>query len=614
MAGYNPYQQADHQPHGQASPYSQGQPSPGTQQFRPQVASPPLRHQQGGSPYGQVDPDGQHSQYGGTPYGGNQGRGTPQQNQGYFAPQNQAGVNNDSGIAGLTSQVGGMGLGNDTGAPHRPNKKKNRHAYHNLEQPASASQNPQGAPQSQFNYGNTDAGASHPYTGQQVTSAMNQFPAQAGAPFSPGQTPAPGFGSQPAPIPTASGPPVSAQGKVDPEQIPSIARARDAAAQYYLEHIYPTMEQHIPPPAAVPFVSYDQGNSSPKYARLTLNHIPSTSESLSATALPLGLILQPLAPLQEGEQAIPVLDFGESGPPRCRRCRTYINPFMIFRSGGNKLVCNMCTFPNDVPPDYFAPTDPSGVRVDRAQRPELTMGTVEFMVPREYWAKEPVGLHWLFLIDVGQEAINRGFLQAFCEGVKNALYGDDDEEAENKQENGDALGPRRRLPMGSKIGFVAFERAMYFFNCNAKLDQAQMLVMPDLEDPFVPVGSDGLFVDPYESKTVITGLLQRLPSLFQNQRAPEPALLPVLQSAQAALSSTGGKIVCSLAALPTWGPGRLFLRDKNDLHGMDTEKKLFQTEQSDWKRTANKLVESGVGVDFFLAAAGGGYMDVATIG
>ena len=29
-----------------------------------------------------------------------------------------------------------------------------------------------------------------------------------------------------------------------------------------------------------------------------------------------------------------------------------------------------------------------------------------------------------------------------------------------------------------------------------------MLVMPDIEDPFVPLGSEGLFVDPYDSKCV----------------------------------------------------------------------------------------------------------------
>lgn len=425
-------------------------------------------------------PNFQQHQYTQKPQNGYQSQGTPSQEQGgYFPPQGQTPMDEHGQTQELAAQMGGMSLGGETPGASRPNKKKNRHAYHNLDQQTVATQafNQSTGNAEQYvnqeqpqQYGQQwDSG--HSYAGQPITPAMNQFPAQPNTPFSPGigahspglrKTSAP----MPPPQPSTSG--VSAQGRVDPEQIPSIPRARDGATQYYLDHLYPTMEQHLPPPGAVPFVAVDQGNSSPKFARLTLNNIPSSSDSLSSTGLPLGLVLQPLAPLQAGEMPIPVLDFGELGPPRCRRCRAYINPFMTFRSGGNKLVCNMCTFPNDVSPEYFAPTDPTGIRVDRAQRPELTTGTVEYLVPKEYWSKPPVGLRWLFVLDVSQDAVQKGFLSAFCEGIISALYGADIED--NGEENAETEGVlpegMRKIPFGSKVGFVAFDKTMHFFNCH----------------------------------------------------------------------------------------------------------------------------------------------------
>jgi protein transport protein SEC24 len=140
-----------------------------------------------------------------------------------------------------------------------------------------------------------------------------------------------------------------------------------------------------------------------------------------------------------------------------------------------------------------------------------------------------------------------------------------------------------------------------------------MMIMPDIEDPFVPL-SDGLFVDPYESRAVISSLLTRLPTLFANIKNAEPALLPTLNSCLAALEKTGGKIVCSLSALPTWGPGRLFMRDDGKYSGGEPDKKLFTTEHPAWKKVAEKMVAAGVGADFFLAAPSGGYLDIATIG
>lgn len=478
MSGHELYHAAGYQSPRDDARDQQTQTQSATPQFRPQIAPAPTGYHQASSAQVQA-PYSQQNYYGNGPPSGYQAQGAVMPPQGFF-PLGQSG---EGQLGELASQMGNMAIGGDTGSISRPNKKKNRHAYHNLDQSGGISQLVGGTLTGQFSpalHHSADPSHSpstgHPYAGQPVTPAMNQFPAPAGTQFSPaiqaatpgfvGQTPT--FGSPNPSIPTPSGPGVSAQGRVDPEQIPSIPRSRDSAAEYYLDHIYPTIEQHLPPPSAVPFVAQDQGNSSPKYARLTLNNIPSTSDALAATALPLGLVLQPLAPVQEGESQIPVLDFGESGPPRCRRCRTYINPFMTFRSGGNKLVCNMCTFPNEVSPEYFAPTDHSGVRVDRLQRPELTHGTVEYMVPKEYWAKEPIGLRWLFVIDVSQEAVTKGFLDAFCEGILGALYGKREVGPNSENTNGDQA-TSRSIPAGSKVGFVTYDKAIHFYNCNVSL-------------------------------------------------------------------------------------------------------------------------------------------------
>ncbi|EER23231.1 Sec23/Sec24 family protein [Coccidioides posadasii C735 delta SOWgp] len=554
---------------------------PAAPQFIPPIAQQPSGYPQGGA----APPPGQ--------YGAIHGQAAP---AGFQPPQPFQGPPQSSpqggAIEGLTSQMGGLGISGDMAGSVRGHKKKHRHAYHDIIPPAGSSQAFGGMPQGQIQNPSQylDTGVNQP---PQPTSPMIT-PAQR----TPGLQPTHGTGDGS----------VATHGKVDPAHVPGVPPSRDIPAQYYLHHVYPTMERHRPPPAAIPFIAHDQGNSSPKFARLTLNNIPSTADLLSSTSLPLGMVLQPLAPLDPGEQTIPVLDFGDAGPPRCRRCRAYINPFMVFKAGGNKFVCNMCTFPNDVPSEYYAPLDPSGIRVDRMQQPELMLGTVEFMVPKEYWNKEPVGLRWLFVLDTSQEAVNGGFLEACCEGIIGALYG-----GQHTVDNENGEASNERLPAGAKVGIITFDKEMHFYNLSASLQQAQMIVMPDLDDPFVPL-SEGLFVDPQESKHVICSLLTQIPALFSNIKNPEPALLPTINAAFSALEATGGKIICSLASLPTWGPGRLFMREDGKGQGTDAEKKLFTTEHPGWKKVATKMAESGVGIDFFIAAGGGKYMDVATIG
>ena len=445
--------------------------APAPPQFQHPVAQSPYQQQQqqgmGGPAYGTAP------QYHGGPQAPMGGLPPPPPGQMYGMPQDQGfqgGQLPPSRDGTLASQMAGMDLGAADGQGTVRRKKKDRHAHHTVETAGSSQafngMPPPGTPSTQFL--NNMAGQPSPGFG-------GQFGTPQGTPqmFSQGQfSPGPGAAAfpssgpvSPAGFPQGNGSAdasatISTAGptRVSADDLPSVPASRDVVQDYFLKNIYPTFERHVPPPATVSFVAYDQGNSSPKYTRLTMNNIPATADGLHATGLPLGLLLQPLAPLQTGEAEIPVLDFGEAGPPRCRRCRAYINPFMMFRSGGSKFVCNLCTHPNDTAAEYFCATSPQGVRVDRDQRPELHRGTVEFVVPKEYWTKEPTGLRWLFLIDATQESYNKGFMETFCDGILAALYGGEDEET---NEDGE---PKRRLPEGSKVGFVTYDKDIHFYN------------------------------------------------------------------------------------------------------------------------------------------------------
>ncbi|KAF3931865.1 hypothetical protein ABW19_dt0206606 [Dactylella cylindrospora] len=588
-------------------PMQQGGPSP----YQPQGGPQAPYYGQSQSPYGQQSPPMQPPDTPGMLYGSAPG---------------------GSDVGGLAAGMSGMTLGVPEqhvaghGGTHR---KKKARAYHNVDSavlpPMDAAPAPGFTPQPMMGH---DAGSGFVTPGLQgqMPPPMGQPPfgvpapspyappgqLQASSPF--GAAPTGQLGEYSAAIKPATGAgPTSGQQRVDPDDIPSVPEAREAAQRAADATIYPTLERHQPPPATADFMAHDQGNSSPKFARMTLNNVPATAELLATTSLPLSLILTPLATQKPEEGPVPVLDFGEIGPPRCRRCRTYINPFMQFTSSGSKFVCNMCLFPNnEVAPEYFSPIDSQGRRMDRDTRPELSKGTVEFVVPKEYWAKPPTPLRWIFLIETGREAVDKGWTDVVAKAIKAALYdGVEDGEGE-PDENGEIQIKGRKLPKGCKVGIVTFDRDIGFYNLSPKLDTAQLMMMTDHEEPFVPL-EDGLFVDPYESRAQIEGLLDLLPSLHAHTRVPETAILPVLTTAISALESTGGRIMCCMTTLPTLKvAGSLVMRDDPNSHSGEKERQLFKTDNPTYLSLAKKLVEAGVGIDMMLGPST--YIDVATLG
>ncbi|KAI9011499.1 Sec23/Sec24 trunk domain-containing protein [Gaertneriomyces semiglobifer] len=397
--------------------------------------------------------------------------------------------------------------------------------------------------------------------------------------------------------PTSTGGSVpQARSRIDPNQVPSPLVVHEQDQLQYDSGAYSTTCRQVPPLATTQYKAIDDGCSNPRFMRLTTYNFPLTDELANLTNVPLGLILQPLADLSHEEEPIEVVDFGESGPIRCNRCKAYLNPYFMWIEGGRRYVCNLCGFSNECPAEYFSNLDMNGRRMDYNRRPELRRGTIEFVATKEYCARPPRPVSYVFAIDISWAALQSGMVQVAVDAIKSILY---------PGETGNGL------PAGAKVGIVSFDKSVQFYNLAAALDQPQMLVVADMEDVFVPL-NDGFLVDPIESRTVIGNLLDTLPTIFETNRTAEVALGALAQATLGALKDLGGKLTIFQSMLPTFGPGALKNREDPKLLGTDKERMLYEPQEYFWRKLGQEFSSAGVCVDMFLFPTQ--YIDVATIG
>ena len=234
------------------------------------------------------------------------------------------------------------------------------------------------------------------------------------------------------------------------KQIPSLPEIHEINQALWRTNPFCTWDHRLMPPnSQTDYTAIDQCNSSPKFARLTLPVVPISAETLEKTELPLALVLQPLAQQRPEEMPIPVIDFGDEGPPRCSTCMSYISPFHSFGSGGTQFFCPLCQAATQTRQSYYSPVDPSGRRVDMDNRPELKYGTVDFIAPREYWAKdhEPKPIHWIIAVDVSSDSVKKRIPEVAADAIRSALYGD-----------------KGGLPEGAKVAIITFDRSVHFYN------------------------------------------------------------------------------------------------------------------------------------------------------
>ncbi|KAL2996312.1 hypothetical protein AAZX31_10G266200 [Glycine max] len=421
----------------------------------------------------------------------------------------------------------------------------------------------------------------------------------------PGPSQAPRMFGMPPPLPNQSmtttispavgqtGAPMAGPSKIDPNQIPRPT----PGSSVILHETRQGNQATIPPPATSEYIARDTGNCSPRYMKCTINQIPFTADLLTTSGMQLAMLVQPLALPHPSEEPIQVVDFGESGPVRCSRCKAYINPFMKFIDQGRRFICNLCGFSDETPRDYHCNLGPDGRRRDADERPELCRGTVEFVATKEFMVREPMPAVYFFLIDVSMNAVQTGATAAACSAISRVIKDKDLPE-----------GPR------TLVGVATFDSTIHFYNLKRALQQPLMLIVPDVQDVYTPLQTD-VIVPLSECRQHLELLLESIPTMFQNNRTSESAFGAAIKAAFLAMKDTGGKLLVFQSVLPSIGIGALSAREAegrtNISAGEKEAHKLLQPADKAFKELAVEFAEYQVCVDVFVTTQT--YVDIASI-
>eukprot|EP00775_Hariotina_reticulata_P013331 gene13331-13460_t len=206
--------------------------------------------------------------------------------------------------------------------------------------------------------------------------------------------------------------------------------------------------------------------------------------------------------------------------------------------------------------------------------------------------RPPMPPVYFFAIDVSAAAYASGMVAVAAKAISSCL---------------DQLAGDER----TMVGFLTYDSSLHFYNLKASLTAPQMLVVTELDDPFLPLPDD-LLVHLHESRAVVDALLEVLPQGYNSTTSNDSAMGPALQAAFFVMGHVGGKLLLFQAGMPSLGAGKLKASRENlNLYNTEREPTLRNPEDPFFKHWAGEASSKQITLDLFLGT--NGYADLASL-
>jgi protein transport protein SEC24 len=350
--------------------------------------------------------------------------------------------------------------------------------------------------------------------------------------------------------------------KIDPQAIPS-----PGLHQYpecYKKQTYGTLSQNPPPNSNLRYSVVDEGICNPRFMRASTFHFPNSDALVKKTKMLVGVNIAPFSDLdpQDMPSIVPQV-VHQGGPLRCARCRAYLNAFSQMQSTSRGYTCNFCSFVNDLP-DWY--------QYEERDKIELKVGSVDFVATKEYCAKPPLPLSYIFVVDTNAP------IQTIFSIIKSQNL---------NNENG--------------FGIITFNKTLQFYSFGTN---PQISIVGDVDDAFVPIPLNKLVIPGGK----FSSYLEQVEKLVVEESG---CCFGIALDVAREILSGGGRIVSFCAHLPDVGKGKVIPRDDKS-YGTRNERDLFGPQEGFWKTLADACAKQQVSVDMFLF--NNKFIEAATLG